>query len=134
LNKDSPRRPWFWYERQVATVGEPWGATNGAVRPTRAILAGGLGMRLRPYTMVLPKPLLPVVDQPIVEHIIRRLAASGVRRIALCLGHLGSLIEAYFRTATTLPEDVELIYPCHVVGADGQAVLGGPAARHWADA
>jgi NDP-sugar pyrophosphorylase family protein len=81
------------------------------MRPTRAvILAGGLGMRLRPYTMVLPKPLIPVVDQPIVEHIIRRLAAHGVRRVDLCLGHLGGLIQAYFSRATTLPDDVELIY------------------------
>jgi hypothetical protein len=139
LNKDSPRRRWFWYERQVAALGEPWEATNGAVRPTRAaILAGGFGMRLRPYTMVLakpllPKPRLPVVDQPIVEYIIRRLAAHGVRRIDLCLGHLGGLIQAYFSRATTSPEDVELIYQCHVVGADGQGVPGGPAARDGED-
>jgi NDP-sugar pyrophosphorylase family protein len=88
-------------------------------------------MRLRPYTMVLPKPLLPVVDQPIVEQIIRRLAAHGVRRIDLCLGHLGGLIQAYFSRATTL---LELIYQRHVVGADGQGVPGGPAARHGEDA
>jgi NDP-mannose synthase len=119
----------------VATVGEPCGARNGAVRLTSAaILAGGLGMRLRPYTMVLTKPLLPVVDQPIVEHIIRRLAAHGVWRIDLCLGHLGGLIQAYFSRAITLPEDVELIYQRHVVGADGQSVPGGPAARHGEDA
>jgi NDP-sugar pyrophosphorylase family protein len=77
-------------------------------RSVRAvILAGGLGMRLRPYTMVLPKPLIPVGDQPILEHIIRRLAAAGVRRVDLCLGkHLGGLIETYFTQATTLPEGV----------------------------
>jgi NDP-mannose synthase len=75
------------------------------------ILAGGLGMRLRPYTMVLPKPLIPVGDRPILEHIIRRLAAAGVRRVDLCLGkHLGGLIETYFTQATTLPDGVELVY------------------------
>jgi len=75
------------------------------------ILAGGLGMRLRPYTMVLPKPLIPVGDQPILEHIIRRLAAAGVRRVDLCLGkHLGGLIETYFTQATTLPDGVEIVY------------------------
>jgi Nucleotidyl transferase len=114
--------------------GALWGKER-AVRPTSAaILAGGLGMRLRPSTTVLPKPLLPVVDQPIVEHIICRLAAHGVRRIDLCLGHLGGLIQAYFSRAITLPEDVELIYQRHVVGADGQGVPGGPAARHGEDA
>lgn len=135
LSKDSPRRPWFWYERQVATVGEPWGARNGAVRTTRAtILSGGLGMRLRPYTMGLPKPLLPVVDQRIVEHIIRRLAAHGVRRIELCLGHLGGLVQADFSREIALAEDMELTYRRRVVGADGQGVPGGPAVRHGEDA
>jgi mannose-1-phosphate guanylyltransferase len=68
-------------------------------------------MRLRPYTMVLPKPLIPLGDQPILEHIIRRLAAGGVRRVDLCLGrHLGSLIETYFSQATTLPEEIEIVY------------------------
>jgi NDP-sugar pyrophosphorylase family protein len=80
--------------------------------PARAvILAGGLGMRLRPYTMILPKPLIPVVDQPILEHIMRRLAADGVRRIDLCLGrHLGGLIHTYFTQATSLPPGLELTY------------------------
>jgi NDP-sugar pyrophosphorylase family protein len=91
-------------------------------------------MRLRLYTMVLPMQPLSVVDQPIVEHVIRRLVARGVRRIDLCLGHLGSLVQAYFSTATTLPEDAELIYPCHLVGAYGQAVPGAPAARQGEDA
>ena len=44
------------------------------------ILAGGLGTRLRPYTTVLPKPLVPVGERPILEHILRRLNACGVRR------------------------------------------------------
>ena len=79
--------------------------------PSRAvILAGGLGMRLRPYTLVLPKPLIPLADQPILEHIIRRLVTAGVRRIDLCLGSLGGLIQTYFSQATTLPPDLELVY------------------------
>ena len=41
------------------------------------ILAGGLGTRLHPYTTVLPKPLVPVGDRPILEHILRQLGASG---------------------------------------------------------
>jgi NDP-sugar pyrophosphorylase family protein len=83
-----------------------------ADEPLRAvILAGGLGMRLRPYTMVLPKPLIPVGDQPILEHIIRRLAVAGVRRVDLCLGmHLGGLIETYFSRDGTVPDGVEIVY------------------------
>jgi NDP-mannose synthase len=86
-------------------------AEGDGIPPRAVILAGGLGMRLRPYTMVLPKPLIPVGDEPILEHIIRRLAAAGVRRIDLCLGrHLGGLIQTYFSHATRLPETLELRY------------------------
>ncbi len=41
------------------------------------ILAGGLGMRLRPYTTILPKPLLPVGERPILEIILNQLAAPA---------------------------------------------------------
>lgn len=72
------------------------------------ILAGGLGMRLRPYTTILPKPLVPVGDRPILEHIMRRLAASGVTVIDVCVGHLGELIQVYFSQQDKLPENLEL--------------------------
>jgi NDP-sugar pyrophosphorylase family protein len=60
------------------------------------ILAGGLGTRLRPYTTVLPKPLVPVGDRPILERILHQLAAHGVDRVDLCVAHLGELIRVYF--------------------------------------
>lgn len=72
------------------------------------ILAGGLGMRLRPYTTILPKPLVPVGDRPILEHIIRRLAACGVNSIDVCVGHLGELIRVYFSQQDKLPDELEL--------------------------
>jgi NDP-sugar pyrophosphorylase family protein len=72
------------------------------------ILAGGLGLRLRPYTTILPKPLVPVGDRPILEHILRRLHRSGVRSVDLCVGHLGELIQLYFSQSDSLPPDLEL--------------------------
>jgi NDP-sugar pyrophosphorylase family protein len=60
------------------------------------VLAGGKGTRLRPYTTVLPKPLMPVGDMPVLEILLRRLAAAGFRRVELAVGHLAELIEAYF--------------------------------------
>lgn len=59
------------------------------------ILAGGKGMRLRPYTSVLPKPLMPIGDRPILEIILRQLHRHGVQEAVLALGYLGSLIQAF---------------------------------------
>lgn len=59
------------------------------------ILAGGKGTRLRPYTTVLPKPLMPVGDMPILEIVLRQLKHSGVSRVTLAVSYLAELIEAY---------------------------------------
>jgi len=71
------------------------------------ILAGGLGTRLRPYTAILPKPLIPVGDRPIIEHILRRLAAAGADRVDFCIGHLGELIRVYLSEATNLGPELD---------------------------
>lgn len=71
------------------------------------ILAGGLGTRLRPYTTVIPKPLVPVGDRPVLEHIVHGLAMSGVDRIDLCVSHLGELIQVYF-SQIEFPDGPEL--------------------------
>jgi len=60
------------------------------------ILAGGKGTRLRPYTVSLPKPLVPVGDRPIAEILIRQLREHGFREIVISIGHLAELVEAYF--------------------------------------
>jgi NDP-sugar pyrophosphorylase family protein len=73
------------------------------------ILAGGKGTRLRPYTTVLPKPLVPIADRPILELVIRQLARSGFKRIDLSVGHLGGLIKTYL-DSVELPQGVELRY------------------------
>lgn len=73
------------------------------------ILAGGKGTRLRPYTTVLPKPLVPVAERPILELIMRQLASHGFTRIDLSVGHLGGLIKAYL-DHVELPEGLELRY------------------------
>lgn len=59
------------------------------------ILAGGRGTRLRPYTLTLPKPLVPLVDTPIVEIVIRKLANAGYNSATLAINHMGELIQAY---------------------------------------
>lgn len=73
------------------------------------ILAGGKGTRLRPYTTVLPKPLVPVAERPILELILRQLASFGFTRIDLSVGHLGGLIKAYLESVE-LPESLRVRY------------------------
>lgn len=73
-------------------------AISAALIPegTRAVvLAGGIGARLRPYTTVLPKPLMPIGERPILAIVLEHLRESGVRRVTLSVGHLAELMMAY---------------------------------------
>jgi len=60
------------------------------------ILAGGKGTRLRPYTVVLPKPLMPIGDYPILEVIIRQLKGYGFTHITMAVNHQAEIIKAFF--------------------------------------
>ena len=60
------------------------------------ILAGGKGTRLRPYTIAMPKPLVPVGDYPIMEILIRQLAKYGFKRVIITVNHQADLIKTYF--------------------------------------
>ena len=60
------------------------------------VLAGGRGTRLRPYTVVLPKPLMPVGDYPILEVVSRQLARHGFDHITMAVNHQADLIRAFF--------------------------------------
>lgn len=59
------------------------------------ILAGGKGTRLKPYTISLPKPLVPVGDMPIIEIIIRKLIKYGFDHITITVNHMAEIIRAY---------------------------------------
>lgn len=60
------------------------------------ILAGGLGSRLRPYTTVIPKPLMPVGELPILEIILHQLKQAGTTELILAVGYLSHLLQAFF--------------------------------------
>jgi mannose-1-phosphate guanylyltransferase len=61
------------------------------------ILAGGLGTRLQPYTFFIPKPMLPIVNKPLLEHIIEWLKQNnGIDQIVICVSYLHRIIEDYF--------------------------------------
>ena len=95
--------------QHAARAAERARALNGGVDlPGQAVvLAGGLGTRLRPYTTVIPKPLVPIGDRPVLQHIVDSLSRDGVRRIDLCVSHLGELIKLYF-AQTRSPGDLDV--------------------------
>lgn len=72
------------------------------------ILAGGRGTRLAPYTMVFPKPLVPIGDKPILEIIVRQLIAAGFTSVTMTLGYLGELIRAFFANHNKLSNLIDL--------------------------
>lgn len=87
------------------------------------ILAGGKGARLAPYTSVLPKPLLPVGDMPILEIMIRQLRAHGIVDIILSVGYLGALLETYFGNGQRLGVKIAYSYEREPLGTAGPIAL-----------
>lgn len=90
-------------------------------RMTRAVvLAGGTGTRLRPYTAVIPKPLMPIGDRPILDVVLRQLKAAGFERVTIATGYLAELIEAFFRDGAAYGLDIDYhreLEPLGTVGA-----------------
>jgi N-acetyl-alpha-D-muramate 1-phosphate uridylyltransferase len=82
-----------------------------------AILAGGLSMRLRPLTERIPKSLLEVNGEPFIAHQLRLLRANGVRRVVLCVGHLGEMIQDVLKDGSAYGVEVDYAF-------DGASLLG----------
>src|ERR1700693_1077775 len=62
------------------------------------ILAGGLGTRMRPLTVVVPKTLRPVAGRPFAWHQMQWLAAQGINDVVYCIAHQGEQIRQYWAT------------------------------------
>jgi NDP-sugar pyrophosphorylase family protein len=84
---------------------------HGAAKGLRAVmLAGGKGVRLRPFTVNFPKPLVPIGDMPVIEALMMRLIKYGITDITLTLGHLAELVKAYFHHRQDLTRQLNLQY------------------------
>jgi len=88
------------------------------------ILAGGKGVRLRPYTTVIPKPLVPIGEQySILEIVLRQLASKGFRKATLAIGHLGQLIRAYVGDGSQWGIEVDYVHEESPLGTIGPALM-----------
>jgi NDP-sugar pyrophosphorylase family protein len=83
------------------------------------IMAGGKGTRLRPYTYVLPKPLMPVNRFPVLELVIRQLAHNGFRNIILSTGYMSELIRSFCGNGERLGAKIEYSYEPKPLGTAG---------------
>ncbi|HTY72692.1 MAG TPA: sugar phosphate nucleotidyltransferase [Actinomycetes bacterium] len=87
------------------------------------LLAGGLGTRLRPYTMNIPKPLLPLGDVPTIEIVVRQLAEQGFDRVVVTLGHLPQLLMAFLEDGSRFGVAVEYEVENQPLGTAGSLRL-----------
>lgn len=71
------------------------------------LLAGGKGTRLYPYTVSIPKPLVPIGERPIIEIMLRQLCHYGIRDIILSIGHLGEIVHAFLGNGKKFGVNVE---------------------------
>jgi len=87
------------------------------------ILAGGKGTRLLPYTTVLPKPLMPLGDYPIIEIIMRQLSNIGVDEVILAVGYMSELFKAFFGNGEKHGLRIEYIFEEKPLGTAGPISL-----------
>ncbi|MFH0930577.1 MAG: sugar phosphate nucleotidyltransferase [Candidatus Zixiibacteriota bacterium] len=87
------------------------------------ILAGGEGKRLNPYTIILPKPLMPVGNIPILEVIIKQLRKYKLTDITLAVGYLGNLIQSFFRDGKKFGVKIKYSYEDKPLGTMGPLSL-----------
>ena len=87
------------------------------------ILAGGKGTRLKPYTTVFPKPLMPIGDMPILEVVLRQLKSFGFEKITLSVNHLAELIQTFFGDGSQLGLDISYCMEDEPLGTAGSISL-----------
>ena len=83
------------------------------------ILAGGKGTRLRPLTYAIPKPLLPINERPMLDHILLYLKKYGVTEVFMTIGYLGYQIKSYFGDGSELGIKIKYVEEKKPLGTAG---------------
>jgi dTDP-glucose pyrophosphorylase len=93
-------------------------------RPNWAVvMAGGQGIRLRPLTENIPKPMIRVAGRPILERIILHLVSYGIQRIFIAVNHLSEVIEGYFEDGSRYGATIEYLHEIEPLGSGGAVSL-----------
>ncbi len=87
------------------------------------IMAGGYGMRLRPLTEDLPKPMLPLGDRPIMERIIEQLRDTGINRVSVTTNYLGEKIKTHFGSGQDFGVEINYVEEDRPLGTAGSLGL-----------
>ena len=90
---------------------------------TGVILAGGFGTRLRPLTINIPKPMVPIANKPILHHIIKLLKKNGIKDLIIILYHQPELIKDYFRDGEKFGVNIKYIISDEDLGTCGATAL-----------
>lgn len=93
------------------------------------VLAGGKGTRLAPYTNVLPKPLMPIGNMPILEVLLRQMKAAGFEEVTLTVGHLAELLEAFFKDGSRFGMHIRYSIEDTPLGTAGPLAMVGNLAE-----
>jgi NDP-sugar pyrophosphorylase family protein len=89
------------------------------------ILAGGKGSRLAPYTTILPKPLMPIGDMPILEVLLLQMKDAGIDQVVLTVGHLSELLRSFFKDGSEFGLNITYSYEKCPLGTAGPISLVG---------
>ena len=87
------------------------------------VLAGGKGTRLAPYTNILPKPLMPIGEMPILEVLIHQMKQACVDDVILTVGHMASLLQAFFQNGDKFGVNISYSYEEEPLGTAGPLSL-----------
>jgi NDP-sugar pyrophosphorylase family protein len=87
------------------------------------VLAGGKGTRLAPYNQILPKPLMPIGDMPILEVLLRQMKRFGINHVVLTVGHLSHLLQSYFQDGSRYDLDIQYSLEEEPLGTAGPLSL-----------
>ncbi|MNK65808.1 D-glycero-alpha-D-manno-heptose 1-phosphate guanylyltransferase [compost metagenome] len=95
------------------------------------ILAGGQGTRLRPYTVVLPKPLMPIGEFPILEVVVKQLVAHGFTHLTMAVNHQAELIRSFFNSGKKWGVTIDYALETTPLGTMGPLTLIDDLPEHF---